>query len=174
VLLGHRDTQIRVGASPAVPTTTSPSTSPCDPNGGDSAACPEEGPPLTPEQKAQFAQWRSEYNQVDVARVTEAQPGPIDNVAVVETMEGDIGCAVTRAAWAAAKQATPERRAAMVDDIMQGELARLRERNWPPQSRMPNIFQRLADQLKTGDLTSFDAPRSLFEGECGHALLVQP
>jgi hypothetical protein len=176
LLLGHRGTHIRVATSPVITTTTSTSTSPCDPNGGDSAACPEQGPPLTPQQRAQFAQWRSEYNPADVTRVTKAQLriGPIDDVALVETMEGDIGCAVTRSAWAAAKQAAPERRAAVVDDIMQGELARLRERNWPPQSQMPNIFQRLAEQLKTGDLTTFDAPRSLFEGECGHALRVQP
>jgi hypothetical protein len=173
-LLGPRDTKIRVAASPAVSTADPTAKQPvCGSNGGDSAACPEEGAPLTPEQKAQFAQWRSEYDAADVARITRAQPG-IDDVAVVETMEGDIGCAVTRTAWAAAKDATPERRAAAVDEIMQGELARLTERNWPTQSQMANIFQRITEQLKTGDLTTFDSPRSLFEGECGHAMVVQP
>lgn len=174
VLLGHRDSGIRVAPSPAIPAATSTS-SPCPSDGGDSAACPEEGPPLTPQQKARFAQWRREYNPDDLARIVrQSGADPHDDVAVVETMEGAIGCTITRAAWAVAKQAAPDRREAAVDGVIRKELARLRERNWPPQSQMPGIFQRLAGQLERGEFAAFDAPRSLFEGECGRALPAQP
>jgi len=150
----------------------------CDASGGDTPTCPEEGPPLTPQQKAQFAQWRSEYEAADVERVLKSLAGgstPNEDVYIVEILEGDRGCAALRSAWAAAKTATSDRRAAIVETIMRGDLARLKERNWPPQSQMANIFQRLTDHLKSGDLVTFDdGPHSLFEGECGARGLREP
>lgn len=171
--LGRGDSKVRVAGSATDPATDSTPKPLCSSGGGDSAACPEEGPPLSAAQKAQFAKWRSEYNPADVARLAkQTATDLLDDASVVETMEGAIGCAVTRSAWAAANQAAPDQRAAAVNDIMEPELARLTERNWPPQSEMASIFQRLAEQLKTGDLADFDAPDSLFRGACGHAFPV--
>lgn len=177
VAIAHRaggaHSHVTVGTSPSTSHATSSTSSPCSAPGGDAGSCPEEGPPLTSEQKAQFAQWRSEYNQAEVALISRPQPGtqPIDDVGVVETMEFRVGCRVTLSAEQAAARAAPDQRAAAVDAIMQPELVRLTERNWPPQSQMPQIFTARSNQLKNGD---FAAVNSFLFGDCAHALAYHP
>ncbi len=118
--------------------------------------CMEEGPSLTPQQKALFATWRSEYDPAEVKYVTKNAPDA-DDVSVVATMLYRDACRSTYAALQAAKRAAPDRRDSVVDAIMKPALATIRERNWPPQSETPQIFERFAGLLKDGDFDAVSA-----------------
>jgi hypothetical protein len=133
--------------------------------------CPEEGPTLTPQQKALFATWRSEYDPAEVAYVTRNVPGA-DDASVVATMVYRVACRSTYSALQAAKQDAPDQREAVVDAIMKPALATIEERNWPPGSAAPRIFERFTRLLKSGDFNAVSAQVKVGPGygQCQDAL----
>lgn len=135
----------------------------------------EEGPPITKDRAAQLAKWRSEYDQTEVAYVIEQGGGaPRPDQEVVSVMEFRTACRVTRSAVQAATNAPADERAAVVDRVMQPELARLAERNLPPPDESAQMFRTLADDLKRGDagtvLDWLEGPR----GSCKGAFAYRP
>jgi hypothetical protein len=133
--------------------------------------CAEEGPTLTSEQAAQFARWRREYDPAEVKYITKGNPAA-DNVSVVETMVYRVACRETYAALHAAEKAAPGQRGTVVDNIMQPALAVIEERNWPPESATPRIFQRFADLLRRGAFATVSAQVKVGPGygDCQDAL----
>jgi hypothetical protein len=149
---GHYQAEVRnaVSAARGVLMMTPEQQAQCTPS------CPEDGPMLTPAQKAMFATWRREYDPAAVAYATR-DAGDASDLAIVTTMDFRAACRAATSALAAAEQASPTQRTATVDGLMQPTLAALVQHAWPPKPAGSRLFNNLASLMRHGDFARASA-----------------